>query len=172
VSPAGATSRLPTARLVGRGLTRRCPRCGAGHLFSHWFNLVERCPRCGYLFAREEGFFLGAIVINFAVTEISLGIVLAVLIALEAGGGAPLGAFIVAAVAVTILVPLVFYPFSKTVWSAIDLIMHPHLQVYDLDAPPRPRRGTDLTQRPAVNGDLPAQEVDPVPGETEQLGER
>jgi len=124
VSPHGPTSRLPTTRLVARGLSRRCPRCGAGHLFSHWFTLVDRCPRCGYLFAREEGFFLGAFVINFAVTEICLGIVLAVLIAFEAGGGAPLGAIIGAAVAVTVVVPLIFYPFSKTLWAAIDLVMH------------------------------------------------
>jgi uncharacterized protein (DUF983 family) len=147
VSPAVATSRLPTTRLLWRGLTRRCPRCGAGHLFSRWFKLVDRCPRCDYLFAREDGFFLGAFVINFAVTEISLGVVLAVLIALEAGGGAPLGAIIVAAVVVTILVPLVFYPFSKTIWAAIDLTMHPDLQVYDRAAAPAPRRGTDLTQQ-------------------------
>jgi uncharacterized protein (DUF983 family) len=132
---------------MARGLTRRCPRCGAGHLFSRWFKLVPRCPRCDYLFVREEGFFLGAFVINFAVTEISLGIVLALLIALEAGGGAPLAPIIVVAVAVTVGVPLIFYPFSKTVWTAIDLVMHPDLQVYDLTAVPSPRRDTDLTQQ-------------------------
>jgi uncharacterized protein (DUF983 family) len=147
VSPAAATSRLPTTRLLWRGLTRRCPRCGAGHLFSRWFKLVDRCHRCDYLFAREDGFFLGAFVINFAVTEISLGVVLAVLIALEAGGGAPLGAIIAAAVVVTIVVPLVFYPFSKTIWAAIDLTMHPDLQVYDLNSVLAPGRDTDLTQR-------------------------
>ena len=54
--------------------------------------------------------------------------VLAVLIGLEASGGAPLGPIIVAAVAVTVLVPLVFYPFSKTLWTAIDLAMHPDMQ--------------------------------------------
>jgi uncharacterized protein (DUF983 family) len=123
VSPGPPTSRLPTTRLLGRGLTRRCARCGAGHLYSRWFTLVDRCPGCGYLFAREEGFFLGAFVINFAVTEICLGIVLAVLIALEAGGGAPIGAVIAAAAAVTVVVPVVFYPFSKTLWAAIDLAM-------------------------------------------------
>jgi Protein of unknown function (DUF983) len=92
--------------------------------------MVDRCPRCGYLFAREDGFFMGAFVINFAVTEGALGVVLAVLIGLEASGGAPLGPIIAAAIAVTIVVPVVFYPFSKTLWTAIDLFMHPELQVY------------------------------------------
>jgi hypothetical protein len=109
--------------------------------------MVARCPRCGYLFEREEGFFLGAFVINFAVTQLALGIVLAVLIALEASGGAPLDVIVAAAVAVAVLVPVVFYPFSKTIWSGIDLFMHPDLQVYDPTARPPPRRDTDLTQR-------------------------
>ncbi len=29
----------------------------------------ERCPTCGMRFAREEGFFTGAYLINFAITE-------------------------------------------------------------------------------------------------------
>lgn len=91
--------------------------------------MIERCPRCDYLFAREEGFFLGAFVINFVVTEGALGIVLAVFIGLEAGGGTPLGPIIAAAVLVTVLVPIVFYPSSKTMWAAIDLAMHPEHQV-------------------------------------------
>jgi len=86
--------------------------------------MVARCPRCDYLFEREEGFFLGAFVINFAVTQLALGIVLAVLIALEASGGAPLDVIVAAAVAVAVLVPVVFYPFSKTIWAAIDFFMH------------------------------------------------
>src|SRR5438046_2737182 len=56
-------------RMLWRGVTRRCPRCGAGHLFSRWFRMADRCPRCGHRFQREEGFQLGAYVINFGVTE-------------------------------------------------------------------------------------------------------
>jgi uncharacterized protein (DUF983 family) len=128
--PTARPRRLSILRLAARGLIRRCPRCGAGHLFSGWFRMIEHCPRCGYRFAREEGFFLGAFVINFVVTEAALGMVLAVLIALEAGGGGvSLGPIVVAAVVVTVVVPLVFYPFSKTLWAAIDLAMHPDLQL-------------------------------------------
>jgi hypothetical protein len=86
--------------------------------------MVPRCPRCGYLFDREEGFFLGAFFINFVVTEALLGVLLAVLIGLEASGGTPLAPIFAAAAAETILVPLIFYPFSKTVWTAIDMAMH------------------------------------------------
>jgi uncharacterized protein (DUF983 family) len=133
--------RVPTAVLLLRALRRACPRCGSRHVFSHWFRMAERCPRCDYLFAREDGFFLGAFVINFAVTEGALGIVLGVMIALEAGGGVAIGLIVAAAIAVTLVVPIVFYPFSKTVWTAIDLFMHPDLQAYDPARRPAPRSG-------------------------------
>ena len=31
--------------------------------------MVDRCPGCGMRFSREEGFFIGALFVNFAVTE-------------------------------------------------------------------------------------------------------
>lgn len=98
--------------------------------------MITRCPRCGYLFDREEGFFLGAFVINFIVTEALLGVVLGVLIVMEASGGAPLDLIIAAAVGVTILVPIFFYPFSKTVWTAIDMAMHRDQVFADYPGPP------------------------------------
>jgi uncharacterized protein (DUF983 family) len=122
--------------MLWRGFTRRCGRCGSRHLFAGWFKMVTRCPRCGYLFDREEGFFLGAFLINFIVTEGLLGVVLGVLIALEASGGAPFGLIIAAAIAETILVPLAFYPFSRTVWAAIDMLMHREQVFADYPGPP------------------------------------
>jgi uncharacterized protein (DUF983 family) len=123
--------------MLWRGMTRRCARCGGGHLYTGWFQLVKRCPRCGYLFDREEGFFLGAFVINFGVTELLLGVVLAVMIGLEASsGGAPLGIIIAAAAVVTVTVPIVFYPFSKTIWAAIDMVMHRDQVFADYPGPP------------------------------------
>ena len=67
-------SRARFGRTIGRGLIRHCPNCGQGRLFRRWFRMVDRCPRCGHQFDREEGFWLGAYVINFAVTEGALGV--------------------------------------------------------------------------------------------------
>lgn len=64
-----ATKSPSPARMLTRGLLRRCPVCGSGGLFTGWFKMRDRCPRCRYTFAREEGFFLGAILMNFAVAE-------------------------------------------------------------------------------------------------------
>ena len=115
-----------TLRMIGRGATRRCPRCGGGHLFRGWFKMADSCGRCGYRFAREEGFFLGAFVINFGVTIAGVAVVMGVLIAVLAGSGSnrSIALTAVGAVAVAVLVPIAFYPFSKTLWSGIDLTMH------------------------------------------------
>jgi uncharacterized membrane protein YjfL (UPF0719 family) len=88
--------------------------------------MSERCPRCGYRFEREEGFWLGAFVINFAVTEGTIGILLGVLIALEANSAhVDLVPVIIAGGMLALVTPLVFYPFARTIWAAIDLIMRP-----------------------------------------------
>jgi hypothetical protein len=88
--------------------------------------MVDNCPGCGYTFAREEGFFLGAFVINFGATIALLAVIMAGFIGVLASGGSH-GALVTVAVlaaAEVVVVPVLFYPYSKTVWSAIDLAMH------------------------------------------------
>lgn len=115
-----------TAQMLIRGATRRCPRCGTGRLFAQWFRMVERCPGCEYTFAREEGYFLGAFVINFGVTIAGLAVFMGILIAVLAGSGHNRAIETVALLAAleALLVPIAFYPFSKTLWAGIDLAMH------------------------------------------------
>jgi len=111
-------------RAMGRGLLRRCPRCGAGGLFHRWFTMVDRCPRCGLRFERIEGHWLGAIALNTVVTEAVFGVVLVGMI-LATWPDPPWGLILGAGVTANIAVPLVFYPVSKTLWTAIDLVMRP-----------------------------------------------
>ena len=112
--------------MVARGMVRHCARCGGGHLFESWFRLRERCPTCGMRFEREDGFWLGGYVINFAAGEGALLILLAVLIASLANGSHidPVP-YVAVGVVIAIAGPLVTFPFSRTLWSAIDLIMRP-----------------------------------------------
>lgn len=112
-----------------RAALRRCPRCGSGRLFTRWFSMAERCPRCQFRFGRrvEEGSFLGAYVLNLAVTEGALALVLFGFILVRAarddGGG--LWPVLVLGGVVAVVLPLAFYPFSRTLWAAIDLAMRP-----------------------------------------------
>jgi uncharacterized protein (DUF983 family) len=112
--------------MLRRGLRKRCPRCGGGDLYRTWFRMREWCPTCGMVFEREEGFFVGAYLINFAIVEVSLFVVLMVFIAVlsqnsQASLVLPLaiGAFL------AIVVPLLTYPRSRTIWAAIVLAMNP-----------------------------------------------
>ena len=89
--------------------------------------MVERCPRCGMRFEREEGFFLGAYVVNFAVTEGLLLVLLMayVLVQANASDGVPVLPVVLATVSAAVLMPLLFYPVSRTIWVAVELVMRP-----------------------------------------------
>ncbi|MDP9387658.1 MAG: DUF983 domain-containing protein [Actinomycetota bacterium] len=129
-----ATPSLPV--LLWRGVRRRCPRCGSAHVFATWFRMVERCPRCGLRFERESDFFLGAYVINLAFTEGLLALALfGYVLRAVAEPGTPLLPVMVVALVFAIAAPLAFFPFSRTIWAAIDLAMRP---VPGDDPEPRP----------------------------------
>ena len=113
--------------MLVRGVLKRCPLCGCGKLFTGWFRMKERCPRCRYRFEREEGFFLGAYVINLAVAQgvvVALAVVPAIVL-LARNPDTSIVPLLLGGIAGAVLAPLGFYPFSKTIWTAIDLIMRP-----------------------------------------------
>lgn len=111
-------------RVLARGLARRCPVCGQGGLFTRWFTLAERCPRCALRFERIEGHWLGALGLNTIVSFSILLVVVVVGLVLSHPEYA-MAPLVVAAAATAVLVPLAFYPSSKTMWTAIDILMRP-----------------------------------------------
>jgi uncharacterized protein (DUF983 family) len=117
-------SRMPSAPvLLFRGMTKRCPWCGRGRLFRRWFGIAERCPRCGLRFEREEGAFLGSLALNYGVTGLAfIGLLVGWLVVTLPD--VRWGLLLVVSIGVAIGVPLLFYPFAKTIWSAIDLMLH------------------------------------------------
>lgn len=120
---------LPT--MLARGLTMACPACGRRSLFRRWFIMAEDCPRCGLHFERIEGHWIGAIGINTIVSFALLGIVVIVGAILTYPDGSVLRLVLVA-IAVAIAGPTLFYPMSKTLWTAIDLGMRP-LEAHEVD---------------------------------------
>lgn len=113
--------------MLCRGLARRCAACGSGELFTGWFRMRDRCPGCGYVFAREDGFALGAILMNLAVTELALALVgIVPLIALLAANpDADVMPVVAAAALAAVAGPAAFYPFSRTLWVALELMLRP-----------------------------------------------
>lgn len=89
--------------------------------------MKERCPACQYLFEREEGFFLGAYVINLAIAQ-GLVILLAIvplIIRLASDPDASIMPFVFGGLIGAVVAPMFFYPWSKTIWTAFDLMLRP-----------------------------------------------
>jgi uncharacterized protein (DUF983 family) len=123
---------LTTARALSRGLRRRCPLCGDTEVFTSWFRMRDRCPRCNFPFERIEGHWLGALGMNTIVSFGTLLVVLAVGL-FATYPDPPVWPLIGIGVAVAVVVPLLFFPVSKTLWSAIDLLMRPLEPADDVD---------------------------------------
>jgi uncharacterized protein (DUF983 family) len=123
--------------MIGRALRRRCPRCG-GKAFTSYLTLHEHCPECGLRFEREEGYWVGALVINTAVVFGSF-------LVLFVGGmlifwpDVPWGALAVVTLGSMALLPILFYPLSKTLWMALELSWHPLEDKEAADAADRAR---------------------------------
>jgi len=113
-------------RLLGRGLRKHCPNCGAGHVYRTWFEMKDRCPECALKFEREPGFFVGAYLINFAIAIVLLFLLCMAFVAVKANNAdASPTAFLLAGTLMAVAGPILFYPFSRTLWSAIDIGMTP-----------------------------------------------
>jgi uncharacterized protein (DUF983 family) len=110
--------------LVKRGLARRCPICRHKPIFDSWFRLKDRCPNCSYEFAREEGYWVSAIIVNTAVIE-GLFLLIFIAVVIATAPDVEWGPLLLVAVVTNVLFPIFFYPYSKTVWMAVDLHFHP-----------------------------------------------
>jgi uncharacterized protein (DUF983 family) len=135
-------SQVSTSTLLGRALRRRCPRCGSGGIFSSWLKLRERCPNCGYRYEREEGFFTGVYLVNYSLIAVAIvfELFVFVLFANANDGNASLAPALIIGAATAVLLPLITYPFAKTVWAAIDLAARPLDPVEEADAARYDRR--------------------------------
>ncbi|HEV7525993.1 MAG TPA: DUF983 domain-containing protein [Acidimicrobiia bacterium] len=114
------------ALALWRGVRGKCPRCGGGKLFHHWFHMAPDCPHCGLHFEREPGYWVGAVAINTTV----VGFLFAVLLVAFSAATVPdipWVKLLIAEVPLMGLGPIIFYPFSKTLWVAIDRAFLAHL---------------------------------------------
>jgi uncharacterized protein (DUF983 family) len=110
------------AGALWRGLRKRCPRCGAPGIFKGWFDLKATCPRCDLRFEKEEGGFLGAMVINYGVAFGAWIAMLVVVLAFTVPD-VPVAELIVGSIVLLVAVPLWFYPRSTSVWAAVEFLV-------------------------------------------------
>ncbi|MBA2725278.1 MAG: DUF983 domain-containing protein [Actinobacteria bacterium] len=108
-----------------RGLFKRCPNCGSGNLFQGFFKLKPSCPSCAYHFEREEGYWTGAMIVNIAACEVWF-FLLFVGILITTAPDIEWRPVLAVALITNGLLPVVFYPHSKTIWMAMDLHFSPN----------------------------------------------
>jgi uncharacterized protein (DUF983 family) len=103
---------------LGALLRQRCPRCHKGRMFRGLFEMNDPCPECGLLFQKEEGYFLGAMYVSYALATAIL-IPLYLIAALLLPGRNSIVVAVVATVAYLPFVPLVFR-YSRLLWIYLD----------------------------------------------------
>jgi len=120
VSLEGAISRA--ALLLGRALRLRCPRCGESRLFTGWFTMPPRCGFCGIRFEREQGYFVGAIYVNYGVTVL---IAMAGYFVLWNTTTISTAGQLALWVPFVVLFPLWFFRYSRSLWLALEYLLNP-----------------------------------------------
>ena len=105
-----------------RGLLLRCPVCGHGRLFCGIFKMYENCPVCHFHYEREEGYFSSAMAINLIISEL---LVTAFAIPLAANQAIPIVSILVWGAPLPILLPLLLFRHSRSIWMAMDHYLHP-----------------------------------------------
>jgi len=52
------------------GMTLRCPACGEGRIYRNLTEMNRSCSQCGVVFEREEGDFVGAMLVAYSITAV------------------------------------------------------------------------------------------------------
>jgi len=110
-------------------------------LFPRWVTMLAHCPRCGHRFERDPGYWLGAVIVNTAVT-FALFIAMGLGMILATWPNVPWTTVLIVTLVLNGLFPLFFYPFSRTIWVALDLAVRP-LEPTELEAAQTRRRLSD-----------------------------
>lgn len=117
--------KVTKGQILARGLSHRCPNCGARTLFKEGslFELNTDCPDCGLKIERDEGFFLGSMSLNYGVTVVCFLLPVLALYLFGALSGAT--AAVIAGVG-AIVFPMLFYRSSRSWWLMSYYYFLPH----------------------------------------------
>jgi uncharacterized protein (DUF983 family) len=113
--------------MLGHGLRLRCPRCGAGGLYRKPFKMNQHCAHCALKFEREQGYFVGAIYINYAAT---IAIAVPGFFLLDTFTGISIERQLMLWVPFAVLFPLIFFHHSRSLWLVLDHYFNPGDQLF------------------------------------------
>jgi uncharacterized protein (DUF983 family) len=82
--------------------------------------MCARCAACGLRYEREQGYFVGAIYLNYAVT---VGVAAGTVLVLDSIIGLTLAQQLALGVALCVLVPLLFFRYARSLWLSLDYLV-------------------------------------------------
>jgi uncharacterized protein (DUF983 family) len=91
--------------------------CGRGRAFNGFYRMRDRCPQCGYIFEREEGYWVGAVIMNFVFVEAWFAL-LFVTIVFATAPDIPWVPLLIVAIVTNGILPVILYPYSNVVDGA------------------------------------------------------
>lgn len=109
-----------------RAVRLRCPACGGGPVFVTWLRMVPSCPSCGLRFDREPqgGYWVGSNTINLFITEAVFASLFVAILA-RTWPTPPWNLLLWGGMGLMLLFPVFFYPWSKVLFVAVDLVFRP-----------------------------------------------
>ena len=113
----GSKTRPPLTVAFDRCVRLLCPACGNASIVKKPFHIRERCNSCLVRFKREEGFFVGAILVNVVSTELMILFVYLLSIAVI---GSYYQVIIATLLVIALAFPVAFYHHSWSVWLTFD----------------------------------------------------
>ena len=116
-------------KILGNGVRLRCPRCGVGHLYEKPFKMYGNCSHCELKFEREQGYFIGAMYINYAAT---IAIAVPGYFLLDAFTALTINQQLALWVPFAVIFPLVFFRHSRSLWLVLDHYFNPTPGVYNV----------------------------------------
>jgi uncharacterized protein (DUF983 family) len=118
--------------MLASGLRLKCPRCGKGSLYAKPFRMRDHCLTCGLKFEREQGYFVGAIYINYAAT---IAIAVPGFFILDAWASWTIDQQLTLWVPFAVIFPLLFFHHSRALWLVLDHLFNPTTSLYKV--PPK-----------------------------------
>jgi uncharacterized protein (DUF983 family) len=119
-------------QMLGHGLRLRCPRCGAGRLYEKPFKMHTNCSFCALKFEREQGYFIGAMYINYAAT---VAIAVPGFFLLDAFTPITINQQLALWVPFAVIFPLLFFHHARSLWLVLDHFFNPIQSIYSV--PPK-----------------------------------
>ena len=115
--------------MIGKGLRLKCPRCGIGSLYLRPFRMHFNCGHCDLKFEREQGYFVGAIYINYAAT---VAIAVPGFFILDTFTHMTIDQQLILWVPFAVIFPLLFFHHSRSIWLVLDHLFNPERSLYSI----------------------------------------